>query len=66
MYDVPLFTIIQSDYYRYKGDPDNWLNFIRLALKDHAFMYSMCLRLLSRKNIFYLPARVGHKLLGAI
>ena len=63
---MPLFTIIQSDYYRYKGEPGNWLKFIKLALKDHAFLYSMCLRLSSRKNVLYIPAKIGHRILGAI
>ena len=66
MDEVPLHVIIQSDYYRYRGNTGNWIDFLRLALRDHSFAYSLCLRLSSRKNLLYIPAKIGHKILGMI
>lgn len=63
---MPLYVIIQSDFYRYKGEPGNWIKFLGLAMRDHAFAYSLSLRLSSRKNLLYLPAKILHKLLGMI
>lgn len=64
--EVPLYVIIQSDYYRYRGEIGNWIKFLGLAMKDHAFAYSLCLRLSSRNNFLYIPAKIGHKLLGTL
>lgn len=60
MDDIPLYVIIQSDYYRYKGETGNWLKFLRLALKDHSFMYSMCLgQFLNVGSQYGTPAIIG-------
>lgn len=59
-----IFEYIRSDYQRYtsRGVEDSALHIILQALtaRNHCFAYSFWMRLASRKNLFYLIAKVMH------
>ena len=57
-----LYKYIQSDFVRYGGNPSlgNILMTVLLG-KNHSFSFTFWLRLGSKKNIFYIIAKIMHK-----